>query len=230
MKKTVVLLLVLGFVGFPGLLLARDYLVEGVDSRSSMEICTHPTPEQEILISALFRATDVEVPIDSIDSKAACMLVFERRQTVRFLLLSVKHIYDLSPLKDWVHLEALYLARSEVEDLRPLVSLVNLRELNLRDNDVKSLEPLRRLTKLEILNVGFNEVRDLSPLKNLKALRDLDVEFNHITDLSVIRGLPKLHIVNHLFNPVTDLSPLEGRNLKVRGWHENILYRELGGK
>jgi len=226
MKKTVILLLALGFAGFPGLLLARDYLVEGVDSRSSMEICMHPTAEQKHLIEVLLMRTDVPFALHLQNPRAACKLVFERRQSVKLLKIRNGLLYDLSPLKDWVHLEALDLIGTQVKDLRPLVNLVNLRELNLMINDVESLDPLRGLIHLESLSLDENEIEDLSPLENLKVLTDLNVSRNHITDLSVVRGLPKLQILYYRMNPVVDLSPLEGRNFQEVRWPKKSLFRE----
>lgn len=114
------------------------------------------------------------------------------------LKLGNAYLYDIdiSFLKNFPDLEALYLDGNCLQDISILGNLKNLKELNLAWNEIKSLEVLSELTELRKLYIDGNEFEDIQVLSKLTDLRELYLGINpQIQDFSPLGSLTKLQVL-----------------------------------
>jgi internalin A len=119
------------------------------------------------------------------------------------------NLSDLSPLKDLLQLQQLYLFDTQVSDLNPLKNLQQLQQLDVFNTRVSDLSPLKDLKQLQQLDVSSTQVSDLSPLKGLQQLQQLDVSSTQVSDLSPLKGLQQLQQLDVSSTQVSDLNPLK---------------------
>ncbi len=166
---------------------------------------------------------------------------------------------DISPLKYFVNLQALYLTRNAVHDISVLAELKSLTFLQMNDNEVLDFAPLAGLTGLTYLSLD-SYGRDLSVISGLTELRELgirginalpqwlpalpklkafDGSGGELVDISLLAQCKQLTAVNLSWNLITDISPLVGLPLTELYLAGNPIadytpirdiYGKLGGK
>ncbi|CAL6035548.1 leucine-rich_repeat domain-containing protein [Hexamita inflata] len=109
-------------------------------------------------------------------------------------LKNCKLLTNISPLKNFQHLQSINISSTGVTDIWTLSLLKKLNSLSIQDTQVVDLHPLQFLFQLLELNISHS-VLDLTPLQNLVNLDSLCVQFNKIQDFS-----PITHHKNYKFN------------------------------
>jgi hypothetical protein len=167
-------------------------------------------------ISIEFLGSQYLIPeyINDADFSSVTRLL-ERLDQTTTVIIDLKKITDLEPLKRLINLGRLDLSHAaSITSLESLKGLTNLSELTLRDaSSVYSLEPLKSLTKLSYLNLdGAFGITSLEPLKDLTNLLGLFLSgISGTTSLDPLKGLTKLSSL-YLIDAthITSLEPLKG--------------------
>jgi len=120
-------------------------------------------------------------------------------------------VIDISPVRAFTRLKALYCGGTKLSDLSPLQGM-SLSHLQFPNNQVVDLAPLEAMPLIG-LNCGNTRVINLRPLQKMK-LTTLDLHATKISDLSPLRGMP-LRKLEFYGSQVSDLSPLQGMPLEL---------------
>lgn len=164
-----------------------------------------------------------------------CQMTYDRIKRSTKLRLYNKNISSLAALKDFDHLEKLFINRNQVTDLSPIAGFKKLQTLLAWDNQISSIDAVKNLTGLKNLQLQGNAIADLSPIAELKQLEYLSLSENTPDDFSALKALQKLHFlalnsmaidsldflnglkaVKDLYlkdNAITDITPL--KNLRA---------------
>lgn len=182
-----------------------------------------PTEEltDEILLSvdSLRALTAYTREINSLSGLEKCI-------NMKFLVMALQNIADISAVSGMVDLEHLCLSQNKkIEDISVLQNLTKLKELDLMANLINDISPLSNLTNLEYLHMTENPIEDLSPLSNLYNLEQLWISYVNDNDLSFIQDLDKLYffwMTSSNLNNIEYLSDKE--NLRAL----NLSYNRIG--
>lgn len=129
-------------------------------------------------------------------------------------------IEDISPLKNLVNLEILYLGSTKVTDISALSNLTNLVDLNLagkyieegsdeQKSVIKDITPLKNLTKLNILSLANRGLTDISALSNLKSLTEVYLSENEISNIEVVSNFVNIETLDLSYNKnIVDITPI----------------------
>lgn len=164
---------------------------------------------------------------------------------VQSVALNSHHVCDISPLRVFRKLKALYFNANLITagldlpaDLSPLEGVVSELELvHLSGTQVADLSPLRGANLKELscerpnsrikditplkgmslnrLLLGWTNIVDLSPLEGMP-LRELSIEKTPVSDISILRGLP-LEVLRVSGTAVRDYSPLKDKEITFLG-------------
>ncbi|NVO09292.1 MAG: leucine-rich repeat domain-containing protein [Bacteroidales bacterium] len=115
-------------------------------------------------------------------------------------------------LKEFQHLQVLYLKGNQISDCSSLKELKHLQMLNLADNQISDCSFLKELKQLQSLDLGDNQISDCSILKELKELRSLDLSNNQISNISFLNELNQLQSLDLSINQISDYSSLKVLN------------------
>ncbi|MBL7815988.1 MAG: hypothetical protein JNL70_13310 [Saprospiraceae bacterium] len=116
---------------------------------------------------------------------------------------------DLTPLKDLVNLQQLYVSNTQVMDLIPLKDLTILQLLDISNTQVMDLIPLKDFKNLQVLRAENTQVMDLNPLQFCVNLQQLCVSNTQISDLTPLKDLVDLQQLYVSEVEVSDLTPLK---------------------
>ena len=160
-------------------------------------------------------------------------------KNLTYLKIDKEDLKDLSFLAGLTSLEELDLTplqSGSVSDISPLRNLVNLERLYLSRNGlIRDISALANLTKLEILDLDGAEVRDITPLEGLTNLDVLVLSGNEISDLNPLlaneglgEGDDEISLIVNCFNAsnpdvLAILQQLEARNPD----QTNVSYDEM---
>jgi len=99
----------------------RDLRVNGIDPRSRLEMCLHPTKDQQSTFS--WSSTNgVFFPL----TREQCEEEVATLETVESIVMKPGRVRDLSPLKELPKLKRLSLTELALKDITPLKTLTNL--------------------------------------------------------------------------------------------------------
>jgi Leucine-rich repeat (LRR) protein len=129
-----------------------------------------------------------------------------QKQTIA---VAEERLADLSPLKQFLTLEALYLQRVDLEDFSAIADLTQLKILSVNRMPLKALAFLSGSEQLESLNLDFTAVDDLQPLKNLVNLKSLSLAATPLRSLKGITYLQQLEYLNLASTKVMFINKLE---------------------
>ncbi len=110
------------------------------------------------------------------------------------LALHDNMISDISPLKDCVRLEELYISNNPVSDFSSLSELPLLSSVNAGATDIETLDDLAKIKKLEVLDISFcYKLNDFSALAEME-LRDFasDTLFNCENAVGLLNGMTSI--------------------------------------
>jgi Leucine-rich repeat (LRR) protein len=163
-------------------------------------------PTQELTEEVLFQLDSVRISFGKICSLEG----IEACSNLRYALLGLQAISDVSPLADLSSLEFLWLDQNYlISDISPLSGLTQLRQLNLQANRVSDLSPLGELRELEYLNIMDNDrIDDISGVANLTKLRELWIQHSLVSSIDPISRLTHLHTLWITRCEVADITPL----------------------
>ena len=115
-------------------------------------------------------------------------------------------IDDLSFLRPFYRLQALYIGRGRISDLSPLSGKLTLRILSLDNCGITDISPLKPLTGLVYLELNGNDISDLGALSGMDKLEELHLNSNNISDVSPLSGLGSLRLLNLQDNELATVS------------------------
>jgi internalin A len=138
----------------------------------------------------------------------------EHCTNLKYLLLCLQGITDLTPLSNLTKLEYLDLSSNRtVSDISPIYNLTNLKELVLYSNPIKDISGIGKLTNLKKLDLIFTRVEDISSLKSLTNLEFLQLgdggDGVTLKSLEPLSALTKLTWLSLGGCGITDIKPLE---------------------
>jgi hypothetical protein len=107
---------------------------------------------------------------------------------------------DISPLSEFLSLEALSLQDNTIDDWSPLIDLQNLKALNIAENKINNIEFLMDFTDLQSLNLRENDIQDISIIADMVDLTYLNLHSNSripsLEPLANLENLQKLILRN----------------------------------
>jgi hypothetical protein len=123
-----------------------------------------------------------------------------------------RHLEDIEPLSDMLHLKALKLFVGKSKDLDALSRLTALEELDLVGCDLVTdygfLSTIRKLVKLEL---RCPKINDLGPICNLSSLTSLDIKgCEEIRTLEPLQGLHCLESISFSSRRIRSIDNLRG--------------------
>ncbi|MBN8642956.1 MAG: leucine-rich repeat domain-containing protein [Flavobacteriales bacterium] len=141
--------------------------------------------------------------------------------------LTGNKISELTPLKNILSLENLYLGENRINYLSPLRNLSNLTRLKLFKNNISDITPLKNLSKLEEISLFENKIYDISPLKKLINLKYIYVSQNQISDIDQFKFIIPLKdiVVNLNGNPFVKNE--EDREIVYYQNHYDFIVKKL---
>lgn len=86
------------------------------------------------------------------------------------LMLPLKQLVSVAPLRGLRNLEFLDLSYNFIVDIGPLSDLERLTTLQLYSNRIEQITAIQHMKKLSTLNISFNYIKDFMPLKDLRYL------------------------------------------------------------
>jgi internalin A len=113
-------------------------------------------------------------------------------------------------LSQFKHIEILNLYGTGITDISFLKNFCHLKALYLGgNNQITNYSILRDLAGLQVLDLRYSSLEDVSFLRGLNRLTALDLSANEITGISFLQDMPHLTTLNLNNNKITDVSPLQ---------------------
>jgi hypothetical protein len=132
------------------------------------------------------------------------------------LMLNKKGISNISGIKYFTNVSAIYLDSNNITDISEIGYLTNLAALGLNDNNISNISVLRNLPKLTHLNIQGNNIKNFDVLKHMTQLEILTLYNCNIENISGVENLVKLKTLFIGYNNINDLTPLS--NMKNLVW------------